>query len=151
MIGNIHFETTDVQKQKMKRRKRTGFTAVLSPGRSASDHPLFSSSTSSGDGKECRVLFTATQRLTRWSLKGKRKGGYSWFDSEGGQVAVEENGEGEGERKLVITVSMRRDFRDVLVALWMLRVWFETAESKQARREGNHYHPWYIYTCPTAN
>ena len=113
---------------------------MLSPGRSASDRPLFSfNEDGDGDGQECRVLFTATQTLSRWSLKGmgKKKRGYTWTDSSGGQAAFEENlGEGKRERKLVITASMRRDLRDVLVALWMLRVWFETAESKQARREG---------------
>lgn len=139
MIGNIHFETPTSQgkqQKNMKRKRKPGFTAVLSPGRCASDRPLFSSN---GDEEECRVLFTAMQPLSRWSLKGmgKKKRGYTWTDSSGGQVAFEEKGgEGEGVRKLVITASMRRDLRDVLVALWMLRVWFETAESKQARREG---------------
>ena len=131
MIGNVHFETTTARGEKMKR--RPGFRAVLTPGRSASDHPLFFSN---GEG---RVLFTA-KPITRWSWKswkGKGKGGHAWFDSKGEQVAVENGeGEGEGERKLAITVSMRRDLRDVLVALWLLRLWFETAESKQARREG---------------
>lgn len=148
MIGNIHFETPTSQGKQQKKMKKTkrrpGFTAVLSPGRSASDRPLFSSD---GDGEECRVLFTATQTLSRWSLKGMgRKRGYTWTNSSGEQVAFEENlgegeGEGECERKLVITASMRRDLRDVLVALWMLRVWFETAESKRARREGNQPSP----------
>lgn len=145
MIGNIHFETTTAQGQKMKK-SRPGFRAVLSPGRSASDHPLFFSS-EDGDGENrCQGLFTA-KPITRWPWKGKGKGGYTWFDSEGEQVAVEGDGEGECERKLAITVSMRRDLRDVLVALWMLRLWFETAESKRARREGNHISPCRVHAC----
>lgn len=149
MIGNVHFETTTAQAQKMKT-SRPGFRALLSPGRSASDHPLFfSSEDGDGDGdgeNRCQGLFTA-KPITRWPWKGKGKGGYTWFDSEGEQVAVEGDGEGECERKLAITVSMRRDLRDVLVALWMLRLWFETAESKQARREGNHISPCRVHAC----
>ena len=37
---------------------------------------------------------------------------------------------------MVVTVLMKREMRDVLVALWVLRLWFDAAESRQARREG---------------
>jgi hypothetical protein len=46
-----------------------------------------------------------------------------------------EDGKGD-EHKLVITTPITQEMWDALVAVWMLRLWYETAESKQAKREG---------------
>jgi hypothetical protein len=48
-------------------------------------------------------------------------------------VAVDEK---EDDRcKLSITRIMPQELRDALVATWLLRLWHDTAESKQAKRE----------------
>lgn len=111
-LGNIRFEMTKSRLQK------TEFSALLSAKKTASDRPLFD------EGIE-ELLFSAKPK---WS--GSR---YRWLVAGGTEVAFED---GKGERqKLVVTVPMQRDKRDVLVALWILRLWHDTAESRQARRE----------------
>lgn len=107
MIGNIRFETSKTRLQK------TEHKALLSPGRSARDQPLF-------DETAQQLLFT---------VKPNRKG-YIWTDATGRQVAS------EGDQcKLAITVPLRKDMADALVALWVLRLWYDTAESSKAKRE----------------
>lgn len=121
MMGNIHFETT-----KQSQFQKPEFKALLSPNKSASSSPLFFFSDGETENQQCRLLFNIKP-------KAKWKGGrsrYIWADADGREVAVEE------VKKLVVTVPMKREMRDVLVALWVLRLWFDTAESRQARREG---------------
>ncbi|KAL5333784.1 hypothetical protein BJX70DRAFT_391905 [Aspergillus crustosus] len=115
-LGNIHIETSKPRLQK------TEFTAILSRDRTASHKPLFN------EPGQLSTLFTA--RPTSW-----RSSHYAWTDSEGNQVAVEDT---DGEyRKLAISMPMPQETRDALVAVWLLRLWYETAESKQAKREGS--------------
>ncbi|KAL2868796.1 uncharacterized protein BJX67DRAFT_379744 [Aspergillus lucknowensis] len=115
-LGNIHFETSKPRLQK------TEFRALLSAHRTASHKPLFD------EARKLTILFDA--RPMNWVSSR-----YSWTDGNGHQVAFEE-GKGEHEQhKLVITHPMAQETRDALVALWVLRLWYETAESKQAKRE----------------
>lgn len=114
-IGNIRFETS-----KKSIFQKTKFKALLSPKKNASDNPLFNDAE--------KALF---------HVKPKWKGGrYEWIDSDGKHLAFED-GKGD-QRKLIITMSMRREVRDALVALWMLRIWYDTAESWQAKTEGKY-------------
>ncbi|KAF5857017.1 hypothetical protein ETB97_006408 [Aspergillus alliaceus] len=111
-LGNIRFEMTKSRLQKIE------FRALLSAKKTACDKPLFD------EGIE-EPLFSAKPK---WS--GSR---YRWLVAGGNEVAFED---GKGERqKLVVTVPLQRDKRDALVALWILRLWHDTAESRLARRE----------------
>ncbi|ERF74872.1 hypothetical protein EPUS_03256 [Endocarpon pusillum Z07020] len=55
-------------------------------------------------------------------------------DHGGIPVVAYEDGKGEPHR-LVVTAPMERRIRDALVATWCLRLWHDTAESRQARTE----------------
>ncbi|KAI0008648.1 hypothetical protein F4779DRAFT_618414 [Xylariaceae sp. FL0662B] len=93
------------------------FRAFLSRDRSAWHSPLFDAE----DGET--LLFTARPRWGR--------GRYEWADSGGGVVAFEDDAAAkDGRRRLVISVPMSRGLRDALVALWCLRLWHDSAESK---------------------
>ena len=115
MVGNIRFETFET------RFKKTSFKAMLSANKTASDKPLFNE---------------GTQQLLLFDIQPNWKVGrncYKWSDSNGRQVAVEET---EGEKyKVSITRSISQELRDALVATWLLRLWHDTAESKQAKKE----------------
>ncbi|KAJ5808303.1 hypothetical protein N7474_009572 [Penicillium riverlandense] len=114
-IGNIRFEVS-----KKSIFQKTEFKALLSPKRSASDTPLFTDAE--------KVLF---------HVQPKWKGGrYEWVDSDRKHLAFQDS-KGD-QQKLIITMAMRREVRDALVALWMLRIWYDTAESRQAKREGEY-------------
>lgn len=114
MIGNIQFETSKPRFQK------TEFRALLSANKSSSDHSLF-------DEK-------AQQQLL-FSVKPKWVGGrYKWIDSDSREIAFEDRK--DGQHKLVVTAHMRREMRDALVVMWALRLWHDTAESRQAKRKG---------------
>ncbi|KAL4958549.1 hypothetical protein BDW69DRAFT_179550 [Aspergillus filifer] len=118
-LGNLHFDTYKPLFQKQE------LTARLSAKRTSADKPLFD------DADQASVLFTA--RPARW-LRGSSS--YTWFNDAGQQVAVE-NGPGKnGQYKLDISVPLSHEIRDALVSLWALRLWYETAESKEAKREG---------------
>ncbi|KAL4959259.1 uncharacterized protein BDV14DRAFT_185020 [Aspergillus stella-maris] len=117
-LGNLHFETSKPRFQKPE------FAARLSANRTSADKPLFD------DADQANVLFTA--RPAKW-LSGIS--GYTWFNDAGQQVAVE-NGPGRnGQYRLDISVPQNQEMRDALVSLWALRLWYETAESKEAKRE----------------
>ncbi|RJE20672.1 hypothetical protein PHISCL_06993 [Aspergillus sclerotialis] len=120
MMGNIHFETT-----KPSRFRKPEFKALLSPKKTMSSSPLFFFKDGKTQTEKCRLLFNAKAKSI-W--KGARSQ-YRWADASGSEVALEE------EKKLVIIVPMKREIRDFLVGLWVLRLWFDTAESKQARME----------------
>lgn len=120
MMGNVHFETTQSHFRKPE------FEALLSPNTSTSSSPLFFFSDGKTKTEKCRLLFNAKAK-SKWK-RGKSQ--YRWADASGREVAFEE------EKKLDIIVPMKREMRDVLVALWVLRLWFDTADSKQTRREG---------------
>lgn len=107
MMGNIRLETTKIRLQKIEHRE------LLSPGTSARDQPLFN------DGADQQLLFTA---------RPGRKG-YRWVDATGRHVASED------EYTLAVLIPLRRKLADALVALWILRMRFDTAESSQAKRE----------------
>ncbi|KAJ5778837.1 hypothetical protein N7457_006557 [Penicillium paradoxum] len=115
MVGNIRLETFESRFQKK------SFKAMLSPKRTYSDKPLFN------EGTQQSLLFDIHQN---------RKTGrncYKWSDSNGIQVAVEEK---EDDRyKLSITGTLSQELKDALVATWLLRLWHDTAESKEAKRE----------------
>ncbi|KAI9370773.1 hypothetical protein BJX61DRAFT_71697 [Aspergillus egyptiacus] len=115
MVGNIRLETYEARLQ------RTSFKAMLSAGKTASDKPLFNE---------------GTQQLLLFDIQPEWKVGrncYKWSDSKGAQVAVE--GKEDERYKLSITRRMPQELRDALVATWLLRLWHDTAESKQAKRE----------------
>jgi len=117
VVGNIRLESLETRFQ------RPSFKAMLSAGRTASDKPLFDKVT---------VLFE-THPIANWKLGRHLGSSYRWNDSNGGQVAVE--GIEDGTCRLSVTRRMPRELRDALVASWLLRLWYETAESKQAKRE----------------
>ncbi|KAL4763886.1 uncharacterized protein BDW70DRAFT_157460 [Aspergillus foveolatus] len=119
-VGNIRLEIFETRFQ------RPSFRALLSAGKTASDTPLFNEET------QQLVLFDI---CPNWSPKAgcNPELGYKWNDSNGGQMAIE--GEKDGKYKLSVTREMSREMRDALVATWLLRLWHDTAESKQARRE----------------
>lgn len=114
MLGNITLEISKSQFQKPE------FKALLSAKKTASDNPLFN------EKAQQKPLFNVKR-----TWKG---GGYKWFNSDGGEVAFEDGK--DGQDKLVVVVSMQREMRDALVAMWALRLWHDTAESRQAKREG---------------
>ncbi|KAJ5355991.1 hypothetical protein N7517_010600 [Penicillium concentricum] len=115
MVGNIRLEISEARLQK------TSFKAMLSAKKTASDNPLF---------------HEGTKQLRLFDIQPNWKVGrncYKWSDSNGRQVAIEEK---EDDRyKLSVTTSMSQELRDALVATWLLRLWHDTAESKQAKRE----------------
>ncbi|KAL4864368.1 hypothetical protein BDV12DRAFT_205748 [Aspergillus spectabilis] len=113
-VGNVHFKTSK------RRLQKTEFTALLSAKRTASHRPLFNKA------GELSTLFNA--RPTSW-----RSSHYCWTDSDGHQVAFEDR-ESE-QHKLVITQPMLQETRDALAGVWVLRLWYEAAESRQAKKE----------------
>lgn len=114
MVGNIQLETSKSRLQK------TEFKVMLSPNKTASNKSLF-------DEK-------AQQQLL-FSIKPKWVGGrYKWTNANGGEVAFEDPK--DGQHKLVVTAHLQRGMRDALLAVWALRLWHDTAESRQAKREG---------------
>lgn len=112
MMGNIRLEALETRFQ------RTSFKAMLSAKKTASDASLFDDTQ--------QLLFDVSPN---WKLRHC----YKWSDSHGTKVAVEET---DGDRrKLSIVTSMSQELRDALVATWLLKLWYDTAESKQAERE----------------
>ncbi|KAL4906361.1 hypothetical protein BDW74DRAFT_151761 [Aspergillus multicolor] len=116
-VGNIRLEISEARLQK------PSFKALLSAGKTASDRPLFN------EGAHQLVLFD----IQPSGKAGLGSTAYKWGDFKGGQVAAE--GEEDGRYYLRITKGMPQDLRDALVATWLLRLWCETAESKEAKRE----------------
>lgn len=115
MVGNICLESTKSPLA------ATEFRALLSPDRSALDSELF-------DGKDAqKLMFTAKAAWKRNNLK--------WKDAAGREVAQEDGKGKDGEARLVVTASMSPELRDALAATWALRLWHDTAESKQVKRE----------------
>jgi hypothetical protein len=112
MLGNISLEAFKSRFQKPE------FKTLLSAKKSMSASPLFD--------KKAQPLFDVKPN---WM--GRR---YTWTDSKGQQVAYEDGK--VKPHKLVVTTSMERVMRDALVATWCLRLWHDTAESRQAHREG---------------
>ncbi|KAL2811387.1 hypothetical protein BJX63DRAFT_433397 [Aspergillus granulosus] len=113
-VGNIYLEANKPRFQKNE------FKLLLSSKRTASDRPLFD------EPGKASPLFTARPAKLMSSC-------YSWIQRGGSQVAVED---GKGaEHKLAIMTAMTQEMRDALVAVWLLRLWYETAESKQVKRE----------------
>ncbi|KAK2749346.1 hypothetical protein FQN55_003672 [Onygenales sp. PD_40] len=114
--GNIRFDTSSSSKRPLQRKPE--FKALLSAGKHMWNDPLFN--------EESQVpLFTVKQ-----SWKG---GGYKWATSDGRQVAIED-GKGE-ESRLIVSTPIQPEMRDALVAMWVLRVWYENAETRQAKRD----------------
>lgn len=115
MMGNVRFETSKSRFQ------RTEFRVILSPKRTASNAPLFDKETE-------QVLFGIR---SKWNAG---RGGYRWTDADGRQVAYEDRK--DDSYKLVVIEAISEEMRDALVALWILRLWHNIAESKHAKREG---------------
>ncbi|EMR63580.1 hypothetical protein UCREL1_9466 [Eutypa lata UCREL1] len=116
-LGNIGLETSKTGAFP----KKMEFRAMLSAGKTASDSPLFD--------ERPQPLFDARPKWT---------GGYAWVDAEDNgrrQIAHEEDEKRGGRHKLVVTAPLRREVRDALVAAWCLRLWHDTAESKEAKRD----------------
>ncbi|KAI1079650.1 hypothetical protein F5B20DRAFT_543067 [Whalleya microplaca] len=109
-VGNVKLEkpTKSLPFQKPE------FRALLSENRSAWDSPLFDKDTET-------LLFDARPR---W-----KRGRYEWLDSSGKVVAFEDDAK-DGRCKLVVTIPLQRESRDALVALWCLRLWHDSAQSK---------------------
>ncbi|KAI9154741.1 hypothetical protein HJFPF1_07298 [Paramyrothecium foliicola] len=111
-LGNMALQATK------SRVKKTEFSVLLSFGRTASHDPLFDE-----------------HPLSLFTVKPKWVGGvYEWIGQEGQQVAYE--GVNGPQQKLVITVPLEKNLRDALVAAWCLRLWHDTAESREAKRDG---------------
>ncbi|KAF3054871.1 hypothetical protein GL218_07625 [Daldinia childiae] len=110
-LGNISLETSK------SRLGKTTFKVLVSSGRSWTDNPLFH--------ENAELLFNVKQK---WA-----NGHYIWTDSNNKQVAYEDD-KGD-QHRLVITASMETDTRDALVATWCLKLWHDTSESSQAKRE----------------
>lgn len=112
MVGNVQLQASKSLLQKVE------FKAILSPGKTSSSDQLFDQ-----DGQE-----------TIFEVKPKWKGGqYQWIDSTGKRIAHEE---GKAEHKLVISVPIPQQTKDALVALWALKIWHDTLETRAAKREG---------------
>ncbi|OTA54213.1 hypothetical protein K449DRAFT_202590 [Hypoxylon sp. EC38] len=111
MLGNITLEKSKSLLQK------TEFKAMLTAGKNWSDNHLFDTN--------AELLFDIKPKLI-----GDQ---YTWYDSNGQQIAYEDGK--AGQHKLVITAPMERKRRDALVAIWCLRLWHDTAESKEAKRD----------------
>lgn len=111
-LGNIGLRSTKPLLQ------RSEFEAVLSAAKTAADKPLFD--------ENLKVVFNIKPKI----LSGR----YTWVDPDGSRVAVEERK--GSQRTLDITVPMRREVRDAIVATWCLKVWHDTAESPQAKKDG---------------
>ncbi|RMJ23655.1 hypothetical protein PHISP_05474 [Aspergillus sp. HF37] len=112
-IGNIRLSKTSSKKQ--------GFKALLSPAKSAVDNPLLN-----GEDTE-EVLFEI--KATGWT-----GGRYQWTGSDGELLAVEDVDGDETQPRLVGQVPLPIDSCDALVAVWILRLWLDRAESRQAKR-----------------
>lgn len=115
MVGNICFEISSARFQEAE------FKALLSLKKNAQDKPLFEN-----DERAQQLLFSAKPK---WRISRH----YIWTDSDGRQVAVED-GDGD-QHKLIVTTSMWKELRDALVAMWILRLWHDRAESRQAKRK----------------
>ena len=112
MIGNIKLQASKSLLQKVE------FKAFLSAGKTSSSDQLFND-----DSQE-----------TLFEVKPKWKGGqYQWIDSAGKKIAHEE---GKVEHKLVISAPITQQTQDALVALWVLKIWHDTLETRAAKREG---------------
>ncbi|KAI1371046.1 hypothetical protein F4677DRAFT_464560 [Hypoxylon crocopeplum] len=110
-LGNICLEVSRSRFQKPE------FKALLNPKKRWSDTPLFD--------RNSQLLF---------DVKPKWMGGrYTWTDPSGAQIAYEDAK--DDQHKLIITESIQREMRDALVATWCLRLWHDTAESRQAKRD----------------
>jgi hypothetical protein len=106
-LGNIQFDISNADLQKKE------FRAMLNAEKSAADILLFDHDTQ-------QLLF---------DIKPKWKDGqYQWIDASGVKIASE-SGEG-GEYKLHIDVPLQQEKRDAIVALWILRLWHDIAESR---------------------
>lgn len=114
-LGNIGLRSTKPLLQ------RPEFEVVLSAARTAADIPLFD--------EDPKVIFDIKPKV----LSGR----YTWVNSDGSQVAVEE--QKGSQRTLDITVPMRREVRDAIVATWCLKVWHDTAESQQSKKDGQSH------------
>ncbi|KAL4944569.1 hypothetical protein BDV06DRAFT_220195 [Aspergillus oleicola] len=117
-LGNLHFETSKPLFQK------TEFTARLSSKRTSAHNPLFD------EAEKTSTLFTA--RSAKW-LSGRSN--YTWTDGHGRQMAIEDGPTKNSQHRLDIFVPMSQEMRDALVSLWVLRLWFERAESREAKKE----------------
>ncbi|KAF5022459.1 hypothetical protein F66182_5495 [Fusarium sp. NRRL 66182] len=112
-LGNIQLGFSEKLLQK------TGFEAMLNADKSAAHVLLFDSET----------------QQTLFEIKPKWKGGnYQWMSSDGQKIAYE-SGKGD-EHKLVIQIPLQQQIRDAMVALWILRLWHDIAESRSAKRQG---------------
>ncbi|CEI61579.1 unnamed protein product [Fusarium venenatum] len=112
-LGNIQLDISSTN------HKNEEFRAMLNADKSAADILLFNRNTQ-------QLLF---------DIKPKWQGGqYQWIDMNGVKVASE-SGTSE-EPKLHIEVPLQQQQRDVLVALWILRLWHSIAERRESKREG---------------
>lgn len=111
MMGNIYLTTPTAMFQ------RKSLIAIVCKGRNTHDKPLF-------DDDNEEVLFT--------SKPGVIGDQWRWMDRGGQEIAREELS--DNENKLVVTTSMDCVTRDALVALWVLKMWRDVAESPQAKR-----------------
>jgi hypothetical protein len=69
-----------------------------------------------------------------FKITPRHGGGYEWVDGYGTAVAVEDVG--EGQHRLIVTASLRRDSMDMLVALWCCRVWHYSVEHSERVHQG---------------
>ncbi|KAF4993088.1 hypothetical protein FGRMN_6703 [Fusarium graminum] len=94
------------------------FRAMLNPDKSAADIKLFDCDTQ-------KFLF---------DIKPKEKGDhYEWVDADGRMVAYES--EESDQHKLVIQIPLQQQMQDVMVALWILRIWHDIAESREVSQQ----------------
>ncbi|KAF7716867.1 Uncharacterized protein PECH_006950 [Penicillium ucsense] len=115
MIGNVRLEVAET------RLRRTSFRAMLSAKRTASDNPLFH------QDEEQSVLFNIRPISQAAHCR------YGWSDSNGSEVATEQRT--DGIHKLALSGLLSQQLRDMIVAAWLLRLWYDTAESRQAKKQ----------------
>ncbi|KAI1498315.1 hypothetical protein F5X99DRAFT_393974 [Biscogniauxia marginata] len=63
-----------------------------------------------------------------FEIKQKNKK-FEWIDFNGRPIAVED--EADDQYRLVVTARLQRETMDALVAMWCLRLWYDSAEEKE--------------------
>ncbi|KAF5669982.1 hypothetical protein FHETE_4665 [Fusarium heterosporum] len=111
-LGNVQFYISKAAPGEIE------FRAMLNPDKSAADIKLFNCDTQ-------KLLF---------DIKPKEKGDhYEWVDADGRMVAYESKA--SDQHKLVIQIPLQQQMKDVMVALWILRIWHDVAESQERSQQ----------------
>lgn len=88
----------------------------------------------SGRNSSLRLPQFVEGQKPMFAVRREKDGKHRWTDGTGKDVAVED--EGEGQHRLVVSVSLSRETMDALVALWCVRLWQYSAEHAEGLHEG---------------